>query len=88
MTTTPAEDVIVLDTARLIPRETPRNQARIEHWRKVLREQGGMPPIEIMAAGKAYNGQPRYLLWDGHHRIAAAKAEGALCVAAVVVTRS
>ena len=79
-----ADDAIVLDTATLILRETPSSEAKIKYWREVLRARCAMPPIEVMAHGKGYNGRPRYWVYDGHHRIEAARREGALAVAATV----
>jgi hypothetical protein len=46
------------------------------------------PPISIMALAPAYNSEPRWLLTDGHHRVAAARREGFLRVRAEVVTLS
>jgi len=77
----------VIDTTQLIPREQPSDQQKIRYWRDHLRERGGMPPIEIMPCGKASNGKARYLICNGHHRLAAARAEGALSVLAKVITR-
>jgi hypothetical protein len=76
----------VIDTTQLIPREQPSDQQKIRYWRDHLRERGGMP-IEIMPCGKASNGKARYLICNGHHRLAAARAEGALSVLAKVITR-
>jgi hypothetical protein len=76
---------MILDTAQLIRRETPRDQEKIRYWRDHLRAQGGMPPIEVMPCGVTWNCKPRYLIVDGHHRHEAARAEGALCIAAEAV---
>jgi hypothetical protein len=64
---------------QLIRREAACNEEKIRYWR-ALRNRGFMPLTEV----ERYGG--KFLVINGHHRIAAERAEGALCVAARVVT--
>jgi hypothetical protein len=62
--------------------------AKVARFQEMLRAGSLPPPISIMALAPAYNSEPRWLLTDGHHRVAAARREGFLRVRAEVVTLS
>ena len=79
--------MILVPTGSIVVRKRP-DAAKVAHFRQMLRDGSKRPPIKIMKYPDASDGfdRRRWYLYDGHHRLAAARAEGALRIAAVVVS--
>jgi hypothetical protein len=71
----------------IVTREIPDSK-KIERFREMLRAGQRPPPIKVMKYADAASGNDprRWYCYDGHHRLAAARAEGATHVRAVVVS--
>ena len=76
--------VIFVPTGSIVVRERP-DAAKVAHFRQMLRNGSKPPPIKIMKYPDALDGfdRPRWYFYDGDRRLAAARAEGAVRIAAV-----
>lgn len=71
----------------IVVRERP-DPVKGERFARMLRSGLRAPPIRVMRYPDAASGNDvrRWYLFDGHHRVAAAKAEGVAYIRAVVVS--
>ncbi len=77
---------MILLTSDLIIREQP-DPTDVKRYRQLLRDVQVPPPIKVMEYHPdATTGAPRWFLLDGHHRVAAIRAEGYRYVEAKVVS--
>jgi ParB-like chromosome segregation protein Spo0J len=79
--------MMTIDIAMLVTREQP-DPRKTERYAALLRAGSPLPPVAVLPYSKAWNGQQRWLLVDGHHRLAAHKAAGCLTIAATLVSMS
>jgi hypothetical protein len=78
---------VIVPIGAIVVREVPWPR-KVEQFRELLRAGQKLPPIKVMRYSTAWNGAKRWLVYDGHHRAAALRQEGANCVDAVEVTLS
>jgi hypothetical protein len=73
--------------AALVTRELPIPE-KVETFRKILLEGRELPPVRVMRYQDAASGNDRrrWYLYDGHHRVAAARAAGRAYVEATLVS--
>jgi hypothetical protein len=78
---------LLVAVSAVVTREQPRPE-KVVRFRELLRSGSKPPPIRVMRYPDAADGNDvrRWYLYDGHHRVAAARAEGASHVLAVVVS--
>jgi hypothetical protein len=79
---------VIVPIRSLVTREQPRVE-KVECFAQMLRSGSKPPPIRVMKYADAASGngdKRRWFVYDGHHRIAAARREGATHVAAELVS--
>jgi ParB-like nuclease domain len=70
-----------VDTAALVLREHALDAVKAERFAQMLRDGSRPPPIQVMR----YDAK-RWFLYDGHHRVGAARLAGASRLRAEVIT--
>ena len=68
---------MIIPVAAIVTREEP-DPARVAHFRELWRAGSRPPPIRVMRYSDASDGngdRRRWVLYDGHHRLAALRAE-------------
>lgn len=80
--------MMIVPTTSLVVREQPADMAKIARFQTMLRAGSKPPPVRVLRYDDAATGinRRRWYVYDGHHRIAAARREGCLHVRAEVVT--